>query len=77
MAGAWAPPFAPGAAPGGCDGGCVGGIIGGCFVPVLLCILWLGGAFGDKCPSPLKSKKPEGDSGGVTMTSIEKAEEKA
>ena len=39
-----------------CDGGCIGGIIGGCFVPVLMCILWLSGAFAPKCPSPLKPK---------------------
>jgi len=42
---------------GSCGGGCIGGIIGGCFVPTLLCILWLAGAFGDKCPSPCKKKE--------------------
>ena len=40
----------------GCGGGCIGGIIGGCFVPLLMCILWLSGIFGPTCPSPLKSK---------------------
>ena len=31
----------------------VGGIVGGCFVPVLMLILWLSGAFASKgCPSP-------------------------
>ena len=40
---------------GGCGGGCIGGIIGGCFVPTLLCILWLSGQFESKgCPSPFK-----------------------
>ena len=43
----------------GCGGGCVAGIIGGCFVPVLLCILWLSGAFASKgCPSPFFKPKP-------------------
>ena len=42
-----------------CDGGCVGGIVGGCFVPVLVCILWLGGAFA-KCGWPSPLKKPRG-----------------
>jgi len=37
-----------------CGGGCIGGIIGGCAVPILLCILWLSGAFGSKFRSPLK-----------------------
>jgi len=40
---------------GGCGAGCIGGIVGGSFVPVLLLILWLSGAFGKKCPSPCKS----------------------
>jgi len=40
---------------GGCGTGCIGGIVGGSFVPVLLLILWLSGAFGKKCPSPCKS----------------------
>ena len=30
------------------------GIIGGSFVPVLMLILWLGGAFAPRCPSPFK-----------------------
>ena len=38
------------------------GIIGGSFVPVLMLVLWLGGAFGKKCPSPLRK------SGSVTTT---------
>lgn len=39
-----------------CGGGCIGGIIGGCFVPFLILILWMGGAFAPKCPSPIKKK---------------------
>ena len=36
-------------------GGIVGGVVGGCFVPILLCILWLCGVFTKfGCPSPLK-----------------------
>ena len=47
----------------GCGGGCVAGIISGCFVPVLLCILWLSGAFASKgCPSPFFKPKPPVDS---------------
>ena len=40
-----------------CDGRCIGGIVGGCFVPVLVCILYLSGAFA-RCgvPSPLKRR---------------------
>lgn len=49
---------------GGCGGGCIGGIIGGCFVPVLLCILWMGGAFKKKAKAPKD---------GVTMTNIDTA----
>ena len=41
----------------GCSGACIGGIIGGCFVPVLVCILWLSGAFEPRCRSPLRPKK--------------------
>ena len=37
---------------GGCDGGCIGGIVGGCFVPVLMLILWMSGAFAPRCNSP-------------------------
>jgi hypothetical protein len=56
----------------GCDGGCIGGIIGGCFVPVLICILWLGGAFAKfGCPSPCAKKEPK--DAGVTMTNINSA----
>jgi hypothetical protein len=29
----------------------IGGIVGGSFVPLLLLVLWLSGAFGAKCPS--------------------------
>jgi len=53
----------------GCGGGCVGGIIGGCFVPVLMCILWLSGVFTKYgCASPFAKKEP-----GVTMTGVEAA----
>ena len=53
-------PYAPPGAPaGGCGGGCIGGIVGGGFVQVLLLILWLSGAFGDKCPSPLNKGRPQ------------------
>ena len=38
----------------------IGGVIGGCFVPVLVLVLWLSGAFGPKCPSPF-AKKPKPD----------------
>lgn len=55
---------------GGCGGGCIGGIIGGCFVPTLLFILWMGGAFAPKCPSPCAARTKK-DAGDVTMTSIE------
>ena len=41
-------------------GGVIGGVIGGCFVPVLVLVLWLSGAFGPKCPSPF-AKKPKPD----------------
>ena len=38
-----------------CGGGCIAGIVVGCSVPLLVCILWLSGAFGKAgCPSPLK-----------------------
>jgi plastocyanin len=43
---------------GGCGGGCIGGIVGGSFVPVLMLVLWLSGAFGAKCPSPLRPGPP-------------------
>ena len=59
------PPSDPSSSSSGCDGGCIGGIIGGCFVPVLLCILWLSGAFGDKCPSPLKPKAKQAQVAGM------------
>ena len=55
---------------GGCGGGCIGGIIGGCFVPTLLFMLWIGGVFAPKCPSPFAKKPPKAD---VQMTSIETA----
>ncbi len=51
----------------GCGGGCIGAIVGGSFVPVLMLLLWLSGAFGPKCPSPLAksvSDKP------ITMSGI-------
>lgn len=38
-------PSSPAEVSGGCGGGCVGGIVGGCFVPALLFILWMSGAF--------------------------------
>ena len=62
------PPLSPPPAtpPGGSIGGTIGAIVGGCFVPVLVCILWLSGAFGSKCPSPLKKKPTE-----KQMTNIE------
>lgn len=68
------PPGAPPPPPassgsGGCGGGCIGGIIGGCFVLVLVCILWLSGAFAKSgCPSPFAKKTPK--DAGVTMTNI-------
>ena len=78
-----APPLSPPSSPppkdtkkkstGGCGGGCIGGIIGGCFVPTLMCILWLSGALGPRCPSPLaKAKEPEG---GVVMTGVAEVKE--
>ena len=48
-------PSSPASSDSGCGGGCIGGIVGGAFVPTLVLILWLGGAFGPKCPSPFKS----------------------
>jgi len=60
------PPTSPG--DGGCGGGCIGGIVGGCFVPVLMCILWLSGAFAKfGCASPCA---PKAKSDGVTMSNI-------
>jgi len=60
-----APPPSPTAPPplleGQCGGGCVAGIVGSCFVAVLLCALWLVGAFARHgCRSPLNmmAKKP-------------------
>ena len=50
------PPSPPEATETGCDGGCVGAIVGGSCVPVLMLILWMGGAFAPKCPSPLAKK---------------------
>ena len=46
----------------------IGGIIGGCFVPVLMCILWLSGVFTKYgCASPFaKTKEP-----GVNPTGVE------
>ena len=39
-------------------GAIVGGVVGGCFVPVLMLILWLSGAFASKgCPSPFAKKE--------------------
>lgn len=61
-----APPMASAPAPptsstsSACDGGCIGGIVGGCFVPVLMLVLWLGGAFGPKCPSPCQRAQETG-----------------
>jgi hypothetical protein len=50
----------------GCGPGCIGGIVGGCFVPTLLFILWIGGAFGNKCPSPCAKKgSPKFTEGGA------------
>ena len=41
-------------------GGIVGGVVGGCFVPVLMCALWLGGVFAKYgCPSPIKKQKAD------------------
>lgn len=43
-------------------GAIVGGVIGGCFVPALLCILWLSGVFAKYgCPSPCKKADGGGD----------------
>jgi len=40
---------------GGCGAGCIGGIVGGAFVPTLMFILWMSGAFTKYgCPSPCK-----------------------
>lgn len=40
------------------SGALIGGIVGGAFVPTLMFILWMGGAFAKYgCPSPLKKKK--------------------
>jgi len=47
-----------------CDGRCIGGIVGGCFVPVLVCILCLSGAFA-KCGWPSPLKRPTAARGGV------------
>ena len=53
----------------GCGGGCIGGIVGGCFVPGLVCILWLSGVFESKgCPSPFKKSK--GTQEPCTVTSL-------
>ena len=53
-------------------GAIIGGVVGGCFVPVLMCYLWLSGVFARfGCPSPLMKKPPP--QGDVTMTSIENA----
>jgi len=61
-------PVSPPSSSSGCDGGCVGGIVGGCFVPVLMCILWLSGAFAKfGCASPFVKKSKDA---GVTMTNI-------
>jgi len=51
------PPGGPESGSFDCDGRCIGGIVGGCFVPVLVCILYLSGAFA-RCgvPSPLKRR---------------------
>lgn len=71
------PPSAPPSAPpsddgGSCGGGCIGGIVGGSFVPLLMCILWLSGAFAKHgCASPFAPKAANSD--GVTMTNIDKA----
>ena len=51
-----------------CGGGCVGAVVGGTFVPILMLALWLCGAFGPRCASPLKSKKGTAASD-VTFTS--------
>jgi len=48
------PPGTASSGGSGCGGGCIGGIVGGSFVPLLVLVLWLGGAFGAKCPSPLR-----------------------
>jgi len=38
--------------------GTLAGIVGGCFVPFLLCVVWLSGAFEKYgCPPPCKKKK--------------------
>ena len=54
------------------NGAMIGGIVGGCFVPVLMCLLWMGNAFAPKCPSPCaaSSSKPAdlSGAGGVVMT---------
>ena len=71
--GAWAPP--PSTPPPNI-GPIIGGVVGGCFVPVLMCILWLSGVFARHgCPSPLKKKPPphEGDDRRTQMSSIETA----
>ena len=50
-------------------GAIVGGIVGGCFVPVLMLILWLSGAFAKKgCPSPFAKKAEDGIK--VEMTNV-------
>jgi len=64
---------AEGSSESSCGGGCVGGIVGGAFVPVLLLALWLGGAFGSKCPSPC-SRVQAKEVGGHGATATWKAE---
>ena len=63
------PPSPPEATAAGCDGGCVGAIVGGSFVPVLMVILWMGGVFAPKCPSPL-AKKGEAKTTGATSGTV-------
>ena len=67
-----APPTQP-TPPSSCGGGCIGGIVGGSFVPMLMLLLWLGGAFGGRCPSPLRRPPPatpKGAQDAVTSASV-------
>ena len=62
-------PVSPPSAASGCAGGCIGGIIGGCFVPVLMLVLYLSGAFaryGYASPFVKKEEKPVD----VVMTNV-------
>ena len=61
-------PASSGSSASTCGGGCVGAVVGGTFVPILMLALWLCGAFGPRCASPLKSKKGTAASD-VTFTS--------